>query len=221
MNEPAQRRFYPHRRVWLYLACASPVLVLAGIWWLVTEVLLVPRTPDAQTPPDRVFAYIVHEEGLPRLDPPRAQAFFEEQVRRLLADADFRRRFLAEIRTATPDQQKAFRANLFDVFKPMLMDDIRGYHAEPEEGRQTYLDDRIVAYNRLSRALGRDSTAISAELDMLKPTREEALALLLNKTTAEERQLGTAYVAALTARVQEILADPDLEAALRARIDAP
>lgn len=221
MNEHAQHRFYQHRRIWLYLACASPVLVLAGIWWLVTEVLLVPRTPDARTPPDRVFAYIVHEEGLPRLDRPRAQAFFEEQVRRLLADADARRRFLAEIRTATPDQQKAFRANLFDVFKPMLMDDIQGYHAQPEEGRQTYLDDRIVAYNRLSRALGRDSTAITAELDMLKPTREEALALLLNRTTAEERQLGTAYVAALTARVQEILADPDLEAVLRARIDAP
>lgn len=213
------RTFYQARKALVFLALAAPVIVLAGLWLLVTQVLMVPRVPDATTPADQVMRFIVHEKGLPRLSQPRAEAVFKEQVRRLTTDPAFREAFLREVRTASPEASAALREHLFDVYKPLLMADIRQYNTLEADARPAYLDERIVHYNRVSRALG--ATGITAEAAQgLLPSKAEALQLLLTKTTDEERQLGLFYQAALRARVEEVLADPELTAQFEQRITA-
>ncbi|MCK4340507.1 MAG: hypothetical protein KAY37_02140 [Phycisphaerae bacterium] len=220
MNPGSTKTFYQARKALLILACASPVLVLGVVWWVVTQVLMVPGVPDGTTPPEQVAQFIMHEKGLPRLGRAQGEAFFRRQVRRLGRDQAFRERFLAELRTAGSVEQKAFRAHLFDVFKPLLMKDIEQYHALAGAARREYLDERIVEYNRMSRALGK--AGISAEaLDAVAPDQTEMLTLLMEKTTEQERQLGMAYGAAIAARVAEILADPELKAEFEARISSP
>lgn len=213
------KTLYRLRRVGLILACVTPVLALAGLWLLVTQVLLVPSTPNESTPPDALARYIMHEKGLPRLKGPRCEAFLQQQIRRLVQDEPFRQRFLAEYRTASPDEQKAFRTHLFDAFKPLVMRDIRGYQQTAEPARQAYLDERIVAYNRMNAFVG-DVRLGKSDLGPAAPGSDEMLQLLMQKTSEEERQAGVAYGVAVAARVQQILADPELKAAMEARIAA-
>jgi len=210
-------RLYRIRRVLVLLGCAAPVVILAGVWWLVTEVLLVPSVPDASTPPDEVVQYITHPKGLPRLDPARVEAFLYAQVHRLLADADFRDRFLSAVRSSSPEEQSAFRAHLFDAFKPIFMRDVHRFHELDGVARREYLDERIVAYNRMSAYAGRVAIRPDA-IHGLAPSQNQLLELLTERTTEQERRLGSAYYAALQARVLEILADPELKAAFETRI---
>lgn len=218
---PAQlRTFYQDPRARVATLVVGPLALLAGVWLLVTQVLLVPRVPGPDTPADYVAQFMMHEKGLPRLRRARAEAFLEQTILRLLRDSAFRDRFLAEYRTASPEEQKAFRSNLFDAFKPRFMEDIRGFTARPEPASRAYLDDRIVAYNRLSALVGPVKIGRS-DLGPGAPTPDEMLQLLISKTTEDERAAGAAYVAALHARVLEILADPALKAEIEARIAAP
>ena len=217
MTDRLRRTFYRARRILLIAACVAPVLLLASVWWVVTQIVLVPRLPGATTPAERVVQFIEHPKGLPRLDGARGEAFLEQQVGRLVADTAFRDRFLAEVRSSRPDEQSAFRAHLFDTFKPVFMRDVRRFHQLDPDARRAYLDERIVAYNRLSAYAGK--TAISPDaVRGLAPTPQQLLQLLTERTTEEERQLGGAYYAALQARVGEILADPELKADFEARI---
>ena len=220
MNPGSIRTFYQARRVLVILGCAAPVLVLAGVWWLVTQVLMVPAVPDGTTPPDRVASFMMHEKGLPRLHGRQATVFLEQQVRRLVDDDAFRTRFLAEIRTASPEDQKAFRSALFDIFKPMLLEDVKHYQELEGTARRDYLDERIVAYNRLAVYGGKTKISANA-LGAAAPSGSELLQMVMAKTTEEERQLGMAYGTAVKARVDEILADPELKADFEARIAAP
>ena len=220
MHPGSVKTLYRLRTLVLVLACAAPVVVLGGLWLLVTEVLLVPAVPDAQTAPDAVAQFIMHEKGLPRLNRARSEAFLKQQILRLIQDERFRDRFAAEYRVSSPEQQKAFREQLFDAFKPLVLDDIQRYHALPEAARPAYLDDRIVAYNRMSKLLG------SVQIDKSiagSPAQNQAdiLGLVMQKTTDEERHMGIAYGQALAARVTEILADPQLKADFETRIAAP
>lgn len=211
---------YPRRRVLLVAACAAPVVVLAGLWLLVTEVLLVPAVPGAATPPDEVVQFIIHVKGLPRLDRQRGDAFLKQQILRLVQDEPFRNRFAAEYRVSSPDEQKAFRAHLFDAFKPVVMADIRRFQELPESARQAYLDERIVTYNRLSKLLG----SVQIDKSIAGPTADaqgDLLSTLLQKTTEEERQIGIVYAQALAVRLTTILADPELKAEFEKRIAAP
>jgi len=204
----------------LVLACAAPVLVLAGLWLLVTEVLLVPAVPDATTPPDQVAQFIIHEKGLPRLSREKCDAVLKLQISRLVRDEPFRNRFAAEYRVSSPEEQKAFREHLFDAFKPLVMEDIRRFHELPEPARRGYLDERIVTYNRLSKLLSSvqiDKNIAGSPAD----TQADLLTTLLQKTTEEERQAGIAYAQALAVRVAAILADPELKAEFEARIAEP
>lgn len=211
---------YWRRRVVLVLACAAPVLVLAGLWLLVTQVLLVPAVPDATTPPDQVVQFIIHEKGLPRLSREKCDAVLKQQISRLVRDEPFRNRFAAEYRVSSPEEQKAFREHVFDAFKPLVMDDIRRFHELPESARQAYLDERIVTYNRLSKLLGSvqiDKNIAGSPAD----AQADLLTTLLQKTTEEERQMGIAYAQALAVRVAAILADPESKADFEKRIAAP
>lgn len=220
MGSDSARRLYQLRRVMLATTCVAPVIVLGGLWLLVTEVLLVPAVPGPAAAPDTVAQFIVHRKGLPRLERKRREVFLQAQVARLVRDEAFRNRFAAEYRVSSPEDQKAFREHLFDAFKPLVMDDIRRYHELPEPQRQPYLDERIVAYNRLSRLLG----SVRIEKSIAGPVadaQQDLLSTLLQKTTEQERQMGLAYGHALAGRVTAILADPELKAEFEARIAAP
>lgn len=220
MHLTSTTALYRLRPVLVGLACAAPVLVLGGLWLLVTLVLMVPGVPEASAPPDEVVRFIVHEKGLPRLDRPRCEAFLQQQVLRLVRDEPYRGRFAAEYRVSSPEEQRAFREHLFDAFKPLVMDDIRRFHELPETARPAYLDERIVAYNRLSKLLSNaqvDKSIAGAPAD----AQADLLSTLMQKTTEQERQMGMAYAQALAGRVAVILADPELKAEFEARIAAP
>ena len=208
---------YRLRRVGLILACLAPVLLAGGVYLIVTQVLLVPAVPDAATPPDRLLRFIVHEKGLPRLRGEKCETFLQQQIQRLVRDEGLRNRFLAEYRTANPEEQKAFREHLFDAIKPIVMRDIHAYQAMPEAGRPAYLDERIVTYNRMNAFWG-DVRISKNDLGPGQPGPDELLGMLTQKTTEAERQSGVAYGAALHARVLQILADPALKAEFEARI---
>ncbi len=220
-SHPPRRGFYRWRRGLLILAGVSPLVVLAGLYLLVTQVLMVPGVPAAATPADRVAAFIIHEKGLPRLTLPQFESFLAAQLPRLLRDAALRDRFLAEIRTASSEEQKAFRTHLFDAFKQLVLRDAGEYQQLAADERTKYLDARIVAYNRL-KAFGGEVQIDKGDLfGAAAPGAEELLGLVTGGTTAQERSQALAYGGALKARVDEILADPALKTEVEARIQAP
>ena len=220
MNPGSIRTFYRSRRILLIVAGLSPVVLLAGVWALVTQVLMVPAVPGEESSPAEVVGFIIHEKGLPRLSDERAEAVFRDQVRRLGADEAFRAGFLREIRVASPEDQTALREHLLNVLKPMFMADIHQFHALNGDARRDYVDDRIVAYNRLSRALGKTGINASAA-GAIVPDSATMLQWLMKTTTEEERNQGMAYFGGLQARITEILADADLTAEFEARIATP
>ena len=214
-------QLYRSRKVLVPLACAAPVLVLGAVCLLVTQVLLIPGVPDAATPPDRVAQFIMHEKGLPRLERARFEGFLDVQLPRLLRDQAFRDRFLAEVRTSSSDDQKAFRTHLFDAFKALVLRDADRYFELGGPARAEYVDARIVVYNRM-KAFGGDVKIDKGDLfGAAAPTAQEMLSLVTGHTTAEERQRALTYGAALKVRIDVILADPALKAEFEARIGAP
>lgn len=220
MAVPVPMRFYRSRPVLLAGVCVAPLLVLGVLWWLVTQVLLVPGVPKPQTSAADVLQFIVHEKGLPRLSPVQREEFVRAQTRRLVWDAAYRQAFLAEYRTSSPEEQKAFRANLFEAFKPMVLRDGRRFDELETEARQAFLDERIVEYNRMNAFRG-EARLTKDALGGAAPSSAEVLQLLIDKTSAEERQVLSGYGAALRVRIEEILANPELKTAFDARIAAP
>lgn len=214
----AWRRFYLPRSVWVSLAVLAPLVVLGGAWWLVTQLVLAPRVPDAGTTGDRVARFILHERGLPRLSAERQEAFLAAQVPRLIADEGFRGALLAEYRVSSPEQQRAFRVHLFDAFKPVFMRDVRRYHELKGEEQGRFVDERIVTYNRMNALRG--NVTISKDALGPVPSSTELTTMLMERTTEEERQRAQEYVAALAERILAILADPALKADFDARIAA-
>ncbi len=212
------RTLYPVRRILLGLALVAPVLVLGGVWWLVTQVLMTPAVPDTTTPADRLARFMAHAQGLPRLNVVEFEAFLKEQMPRLARDDAFHKRFLLEIRTSSPEEQEAFREHLLDAFKPLVMRDVRAFHGLAGAARAAFVDDRIVDYNR---TLGGELHVNKGDLfGEHAPGSAELLDWLIKKTTEEERQMGIAYIQVLAARVAEILAEPELKAEFEARIAA-
>ncbi len=200
---------YQARKALLVLALATPVVVLALVWFVVTQVLMAPAVPDADAPAHRVARFVMHDKGLPRMADDDARRLFHQIVGRLGRDPTYQQAFLAEIHTASPEMQRAFRRHLLSVFKPMLMGDIHDFEACAGDDRQPYLDARIIEYNRIARALGK--TGINADaVGVLVPDKTELFEWLLQNTTEAERAAGMAYFTAIRQRVEEILADPAL-----------
>jgi len=219
VNPGSTRTFYQARRVLIIAALVAPVLLLGGLWWLVTEVLLVPGVPDSSTPAAQVVEFMVHEKGLPRLGRHEKEQFVLAQGRRLASDAAFCEQFLATLRTSSPDDQKAVRTNLLDTFAPMIRDDVHKFESLPPAQREGFLDERIVAYLRLN--VFRDSKVRVKGAQIwgaTPPTQEELGKWFMTRFTAEEQQLTIAYFTAMAARVQVIGADPELKAKFEARI---
>lgn len=211
--------FYRARRVLLAAACVGPLLLLGGAWWLLRDVILSPGVPDDRTSGARAFAFIVHERGLPRLSQARTEALLQLQIRRMARESDFREQFLSAYRTATEDEQTAFRSHLFDAFKPIVMRDVREFQSIAPQDRPRHLEDKVVEYNRLAAMwgnvrIGKDALGAGA------PSATKMLTLLMEKTTEEERRLGAEYFQAYAECVREILADEPRKKAVEERIRA-
>jgi hypothetical protein len=206
------------RFILLSLAGLSPLLVLGGAWWLVNRFVLAPRAPGPDATPDEVIQFVANEKGLPRLGPTNGKALLDRLATHMAADAPFRERLVAALRRESLDVQQAFRSNVFQTIKPALLSDIRRYHEIPGEQRGEFLDQRVVEYQRLAGAF-RSSGAGGSLRDLL-PDREELLRMLIANTTDEERDLGSAYVTAYLARVQQIRADPQLQEQFNQRVAA-
>lgn len=202
------------------LACVAPVLLLAGAWWAVNVFVLAPRVPGASAAAAECVHFIAHPKGLPRLSPAETTRFLREQIGRLLGETSFREAFSGALRRLASDEQTNFREHVFGAFKPLVMSHIERFHALDAGQRRDYLDDRIVEYNRMSALLRAVRVEQSAVPSMMTDP-SGLMKLLLAKTTAKEREHGAAYVGALGTRIAAILADPQLEQAIRDRIDAP
>lgn len=220
MNPGSLKSFYHARRTLIVLACIAPLALLGGAWWLVVEVLLAPRTPTAGSPPEDCVAFVVHDKGLRRLSAADQEKFVRGQMARWLAQPAYREQFAAALRRSTADEQKAFRANLFDIFKPHIMQDVTRFHATRDDARREFLDDRIIEYNRMGRVMraGRvDKTAFGDSL----PSPKELMDLIMEKTTQDERDQAMGFFVALVARRDQIYADEKLRAQFEAKIEAP
>jgi hypothetical protein len=218
MHPGSVQTFYQPRRLILIAACAAPVILLLIVWWAVTQFFLVPAVPDDDASPEAIARFLIHEKGLPRLAPRQAEQVFRRQARRLAADPPLRDRFLRQIRIASPEQQRQLRRHVMDFLKDVLISDIREYHQRPADAQLAYLDERIIDYNRLRNAFG--ETDLSPDLvGVLQPSKAEAWDWLMNHTTPEERQLLAEFRQLLVRRIEQILADPELEAEIRRRID--
>lgn len=212
------KTLYRLRRVGLFGLALLPVLLLAGVYWLVTQVVLVPRVPGPDAPGADVARFVMHEKGLPRLTPAAQVDALITQMSRLRIDSAFRETFLATVRTSGTDAQRGFRQHLFDAFKVLLVRDAAKFEQTPADGRETFLDDRIVFYNRLGMGLQADDFG-KVLLAAIAPTRDEGLALLMERTDEHERDLVGQFLGALRSRAEAVLADEHLKAALEARIN--
>lgn len=212
----------PQRQILTILACASPLLVLGGAWWAVDAYILAPPVPSATDTAEAHVRFFSDPRGLPRLRGRRLEQFLDQQTARLLADRAFREQLAVALRRCPPEAQEAARQHLLEAFKPRVMADIRRFHELSGSERAAYLDGRIVHYMRLVGAL-RAGSSEESERAMRVPLadREQLGRLLLSKTSPEERNLGLAFLTAYQARVQQILADPDLKRRFEAQIAAP
>ncbi len=209
------------RQILTVVACASPLLLLGGAWWAVDTCLLAPPVPSVEDPPEAHVRFLSDPRGLPRLRGRRLERFLDQQTSRLLADAGFRDQLAATLRRSPPETQEAARQHLLDAFKPRILADIRRFHALSGAERAAYLDGRIVHYMRLAAALRAGSSEESQRAARtLLPDREQLARLLLSATSQEERNMGLAFLTAYQARVQQILADPELKRSFETQIAA-
>jgi hypothetical protein len=205
-----KRKLYLRRRTLLTIACASPVLLLAGLWWLVNAVVLVPPAPGERAPAQQCLEFIVHEKGLPRLSAERRIAFVEAQVGRLLEDDLFRDSFVAALRRSASDDRTAFFEHVFDALKPRVLRDAQEFHDVQNDARTSWLDERLVDYKRLELLL-RTIRIDKHALDDALTDQASLVSLVLSRTTEEERSLCLAYFSALGRRANEILQQPALK----------
>lgn len=211
---------YRYRKALLWTAAIAPLLVAGGLYWIVNTVVLAPATPGATTDGPSLARFVIHERGLPRLSAVQAQRVLTQQAARLAENETLRERFLATVRTSSPNEQAAFREHLLGVFKPLLMRHVDEFFELTGPQRQEYLDRRIVEYNRLSAAVGKTELNSDA-LKALAPSKTELLTWVTTNTTADERERAGTYGAAIAARVEAILADPELKEEFERRIGRP
>lgn len=212
------KSFQRYRRVLTGLALVAPLLLLGAAYWLIGNVLLVPRVPDQTTSALDCVGFICHEKGLPRLSASESEAYLLQQTRRFLNDTNFARQFAAALRTSTPSELQAYHENVLGAFKPLFMRDVDKWHALTGDAKASFLDQRIVEYNRMSRMAAR---APAAGIDLgpgLDVDKLALLKILMDKTTEQERDDAAGFLLALKTRIEQILADPALHEEFEKRI---
>lgn len=209
------------RRLFVAAGVAAAAVGCAAGWWVVTAFLLAPGVPGDDASAEVCVAFIADERGLPRLSVSRRESFLTRQLERL-TDEGYREEFLAALRRVSPEQKGAFQSHLFEVAKPYVMADAEKLgRIEDRVERETFLDDCIVRYNRVTRRFG--SSRISKhDLAGALPTEPtEVWNMVVKHTSARERELGQALAGAVGARIREILADGALKEEIERRIAAP
>jgi hypothetical protein len=221
MTATAPAKPTSNRTVWMIAGLMTPLVILAALWFAVSNWLLAPAIPDATTPPDQLVAFIIHEQGLPRLGAAEAERVLRTQVARLAADDQLSKNFLRFVRISSPEDQKAFRENLFDVVLHMLLADADAYESTAGPARGKTLDAAIVKYNKIARGLSGQKDKIDSNVAKgIFGSEKDMVPLAFSRTNGEQRAKLMRFSAALQSRVAEILADPDLTADFEARIAA-
>lgn len=194
----------------IVLACASPVVLLAAAWWYVNAVLLVPAVPTEKTDAETTIDFYVDAKGLHRLEPDAAWKFLFGQMHALSTDDAKKQGFVTALRRRSPDEQEAFGRAIFDIVLPRMMDDARRFAALTGE-KEPFLDGRLIEYARLESML-RSLKPDRGQRGGLRLDQQLLQKLILEKTSEEDRVRGQAYITALGARFNEILADEELKA---------
>lgn len=206
------------RPVAIAVLCASPVVILLGVWLLLDEVVFVPGEPGATASAADVVAYIIDDKGLPRMSSPRVQPFFEAQSVRMAKEPAFREQFLSTYRTSSPEERTAFRTHLFDILKPMIMRDVEQFHALKEQERDAFLNERYVDRKRLEILWAgirvEKSAADAADLQRVQE-------MITTRVSPEELSAALDYIKAFGKRQLEIESDPALRERLEERARQP
>ncbi len=206
------------RLLWVGL-CISPLLLMGAAWWAVNTFVLARAVPGNTATGEEVVRFIRHEHGLPRLPSPQRLEVLQTLLRRAVDEPAFRAEMIAALRSSTGEEQSAFRTHIFDTFKPIVLADINRYQSLRGAERAAFLDERIVAYNRMGAFFANARVDRQALMGVM-PDADDALDLLYRRTTEEERLSGATYLAAVQERINAILADPPLKAEFERRIAA-
>lgn len=198
------------KRVLIVLACVAPLVLLAGAWWYVNAVLLVPPVPTAQSDAESTIDYYISDKGLPRMEPAAAWKFLFSQMHALSTDEARKQSFVTALRRRSAEEQEAFGNAVVDVVLPRMMGDARAFVALTGE-KEPFLDGRLIEYARL------ESMIQSLRVDRgqrggLKLDDQMLKKLLTEKTSDEDRGRGQVYLKALASRFGEIVADEELKA---------
>lgn len=207
------------RRVLWVGACVSPLLLMGAAWWAVNTFVLARAVPGRNATGEEAVRFIRDEHGLPRLPAPQRLEVLQTLLRRAVEEPSFRAEMIAALRSSTGEEQSAFRTNIFDTFKPIFLADIHRYHTLRGAERAAFVDERIVAYNRMGAFFANARVDRQALMGVM-PDADDALDLLYRRTTEEERLSGATYLAAVQQRIEEILADAALKAEFERRIAA-
>lgn len=195
-----------------------PVMLLGAAWWIVAEFALAPRAPTNQSTARACLDYLAHPKGFPRLSQSEKEGFLRRLTARGARDAAFLESMMSELRRSEPDLIASLRDHLFAALKPVLMADVDHYLALDASSRQKFLDERIVEYNRLGAFVGQMRLEKSVSKGMPRSDPREWLAWLMSNTTESERERGSAYMAALAARISVINDDAVLKGEFEERI---
>lgn len=226
MNPGDRKMLRRMRRWWIAPACLAPLTVLGGAWWAV-DALLTPAVPGPDAPAAQWAEFIAHERGLPRQPPEQRLALLQSLLGRFGREAGWGEALAAALRRLPLEQQMDVRRHVFDAVRHAALRDIGTWQALGGAAAVSYLDDRIVEYNRLLRLLGPGRApgagrgVGAAGLEGLVPDRAALAQFIASGTSERERAAARAYADALARRVEEILADPQLRATIEAKIAAP
>lgn len=209
----------PLRKVLIALACAAPVLLLGGLWWLMNAVLLVPAIPTEKTTEEQRVAFFVDDRGLRRLEPGQAWTFLLSQAQLLGGDEARRGQFVKVLRQMSGEEQKAFGDAVINVAMPKLLTDAKTF-AELRDDRATaWLDDHIVEYKRLE-VLVRSLKVNREARGNLALDQQMLTKMVTDRLTPQDQERGATYLKAIAQRLAEILADTELKAKFEAKIGA-
>ena len=214
-----QRQFAKHRNhpAAIVGLCASPVILLGGIWMLVNAWVLTPGIPGDSAPAEACVDFAIDPAGLPRLQPQEQAAFVETHLSRIIHDVSFRDALMTSLRRQPPKEQAAFRAHVFDALLPRFVQEAQTYHEMPPEEVETWLEDRLVYYKRMGHML-RNMRLSADDFDSRWTDEKSLLELVMARTTAEQRTSCGMYFVALARVSSDIKDDPERQAQFEQRI---
>jgi hypothetical protein len=219
MVDPALRAWQLRRALILGGAFLGPLAALGIAWVLVDRLVLTPAVPPIEAPAEAHVEFIAHARGLSRLNGEAAQAFLRGQMRRLADDEAFRLEMVAALNRSSIETRRDFESHILDVVLPPVMEDVRRFTALPSERRRDFIDERIVAYNRLASAYRPD------KIDQPLPlagvlSGDRLMRMLMEKIDQRERDDAVLFASLYRARVDEIVADAALKRQFEQRIAA-